>query len=132
MKTEQIVYVLIGGTSGIGAELAKQLEHDNAIVHVASRKTGLDICNAQSVCDYFENIGAFDHLIITAGSYAPAGKVVDVEVSQAQSAFNTKFWGTINSVKHAVRYIKIGGSYNFWLWHVVVKIVANTYVRNSH
>ncbi|PSW61891.1 dehydrogenase [Photobacterium kishitanii] len=131
MKTEQIVHVLIGGTSGIGAELAKQLEYDNAIVHVASRKTGLDICNAQSVCDYFENIGAFDHLIITAGSYAPAGKVVDVEVSQAQSAFNTKFWGTINSVKHAVRYIKKGGSITLTSGMLSRKVVANTYVKTA-
>ncbi|PSU99549.1 SDR family oxidoreductase [Photobacterium kishitanii] len=131
MKTEQIVYVLIGGTSGIGAELAKQLEHDNAIVHVASRKTGLDISNAQSVCDYFENIGAFDHLIVTAGSYAPAGKVVDVNVSQAQSAFNTKFWGTINSVKHGVRYIKKGGSITLTSGMLSRKVVANTYVKTA-
>ncbi len=91
MKTEKTIYVVLGGTSGIGAELSQQLANDNAVVHVASRKKELDISDEQSVYHYFESIGSFDHLIITAGSYAPAGKVMDVEVSQAKYAFDTKF-----------------------------------------
>nr|MBF4405791.1 dehydrogenase [Vibrio anguillarum]MBF4426709.1 dehydrogenase [Vibrio anguillarum] len=39
MKTEKTVYVLLGGTSGIGAALSQQLASENAVVHVASRKT---------------------------------------------------------------------------------------------
>ncbi len=58
-------------------------------------------------------------------------KVVDVEVSQAQSAFNTKFWGTINSVKHAVRYIKKGGSITLTSGMLSRKVVANTYVKTA-
>lgn len=92
MGSDKTVYVVLGGTSGIGAELAKQLESDHTIVHVASRQTGLDISDEKSVYHYFETIGAFDHLIVTAGSYAPAGKVVDVEITQAKYAFDTKFW----------------------------------------
>ncbi|HAS6383192.1 TPA: SDR family oxidoreductase [Vibrio vulnificus] len=95
MGSDKTVYVVLGGTSGIGAELAKQLESDHTIVHVASRQTGLDISDEKSVYHYFETIGAFDHLIVTAGSYAPAGKVVDVEITQAKYAFDTKFWGAV-------------------------------------
>ncbi|HAS8484974.1 TPA: SDR family oxidoreductase [Vibrio vulnificus] len=131
MKTEKTVYVVLGGTSGIGAELSQRLASDNAIVHVASRKTGLDISDEKSVYHYFESIGAFDHLIVTAGSYAPAGQVTDVEVSQAKYAFDTKFWGAINAAKHGARYIKKGGSITLTSGMLSRKVVANTYVKTA-
>ncbi|ENO1171903.1 SDR family oxidoreductase [Vibrio vulnificus] len=129
MKTEKTVYVVLGGTSGIGAELSQQLASDNAVVHVASRKTGLDISDEKSVYHYFETIGAFDHLIVTAGSYAPAGKVVDVEVTQAKYAFDTKFWGAVLAAKHGARYLKQGGSITLTSGMLSRKVVANTYVK---
>ncbi|MGR2945548.1 SDR family oxidoreductase [Vibrio vulnificus] len=129
MKTEKTVYVVLGGTSGIGAELAKQLESDHTIVHVASRQTGLDISDEKSLYHYFETIGAFDHLIVTAGSYAPAGKVVDVEVTQAKYAFDTKFWGAVLAAKHGARYLKQGGSITLTSGMLSRKVVANTYVK---
>ncbi|MDA0149001.1 SDR family oxidoreductase [Vibrio sp. LaRot3] len=131
MKEEKTVYVVLGGTSGIGAEIGKQLESKNSVVHVASRKTGLDISDEQSVYHYFETIGAFDHLIVTAGSYAPSGKVVDVIVDQAKYAFDTKFWGAINAVKHGARYIKQGGSITLTSGMLSRKVVANTYVKTA-
>ncbi|ELK8587286.1 TPA: SDR family oxidoreductase [Vibrio vulnificus] len=129
MGSDKTVYVVLGGTSGIGAELAKQLESDHTIVHVASRQTGLDISDEKSVYHYFETIGAFDHLIVTAGSYAPAGKVVDVEVTQAKYAFDTKFWGAALAAKHGARYLKQGGSITLTSGMLSRKVVANTYVK---
>ncbi|HFQ5430077.1 TPA: SDR family oxidoreductase [Vibrio vulnificus] len=129
MGSDKTVYVVLGGTSGIGAELAKQLESDHTIVHVASRQTGLDISDEKSVYHYFENIGAFDHLIVTAGSYAPAGKVVDVEITQAKYAFDTKFWGAVLAAKHGARYLKQGGSITLTSGMLSRKVVANTYVK---
>ncbi|MGI9831975.1 SDR family oxidoreductase [Vibrio vulnificus] len=129
MGSDKTVYVVLGGTSGIGAELAKQLESDHTIVHVASRQTGLDISDEKSVYHYFETIGAFDHLIVTAGSYAPAGKVVDVEVIQAKYAFDTKFWGAVLAAKHGARYLKQGGSITLTSGMLSRKVVANTYVK---
>ncbi|HAU8296341.1 TPA: SDR family oxidoreductase [Vibrio vulnificus] len=129
MGSDKTVYVVLGGTSGIGAELAKQLESDHSIVHVASRQTGLDISDEKSVYHYFETIGAFDHLIVTAGSYAPAGKVVDVEITQAKYAFDTKFWGAVLAAKHGARYLKQGGSITLTSGMLSRKVVANTYVK---
>ncbi|HAT8545362.1 TPA: SDR family oxidoreductase [Vibrio vulnificus] len=129
MGSDKTVYVVLGGTSGIGAELAKQLESDHTIVHVASRQTGLDISDEKSVYHYFETIGAFDHLIVTAGSYAPAGKVVDVEVTQAKYAFDTKFWGAVFAAKHGARYLKQDGSITLTSGMLSRKVVANTYVK---
>ncbi|HAU8251191.1 TPA: SDR family oxidoreductase [Vibrio vulnificus] len=129
MGSDKTVYVVLGGTSGIGAELAKQLESEHTIVHVASRQTGLDISDEKSVYHYFETIGAFDHLIVTAGSYAPAGKVVDVEVTQAKYAFDTKFWGAVLAAKHGARYLKQGGSITLTSGMLSRKVVADTYVK---
>lgn len=89
---EKYTFVIIGGTSGIGKALAMQLRNEDNTVHIASRHTGVDISDEKSVCEYFESIGAFDHLVITAGSYAPAGKVTDVAIADAKAAFDTKFW----------------------------------------
>ena len=88
---EKSIFVIIGGTSGIGKALAMQLRNDNNIVHIASRHTGVDMSNEKSICEYFESIGPFDHLIVTAGSSAPAGKVTDVAIEDAKTAFDTKF-----------------------------------------
>ncbi|HAS6210001.1 TPA: SDR family oxidoreductase [Vibrio vulnificus] len=129
MGSDKTIYVVLGGTSGIGAELAKQLESDHTIVHVASRQTGLDISDEKSVYHYFETIGAFDHLIVTASSYAPAGKVVDVEITQAKYAFDTKFWGAVLAAKHGARYLKQGGSITLTSGMLSRKVVANTYVK---
>ncbi|ENN9980229.1 SDR family oxidoreductase [Vibrio vulnificus] len=129
MGSDKTVYVVLGGTSGIGAELAKQLKSDHTIVHVASRQTGLDISDEKSVYHYFETIGAFDHLIVTAGSYAPAGKVVDVEITQAKYAFDTKFWGAVLAAKHGARYLKQGGSITLTSGMLSRKVVAYTYVK---
>ncbi|HDY7980970.1 SDR family oxidoreductase [Vibrio vulnificus] len=129
MGSDKTVYVVLGGTSGIGAELAKQLESDHTIVHVASRQTGLDISDEKSVYHYFETIGAFDHLIVTSGSYAPAGKVVDVEITQAKYAFDTKFWGAVLAAKHGARYLKQGGSITLTSGMLSRKVVAYTYVK---
>ncbi|HAS6249636.1 TPA: SDR family oxidoreductase [Vibrio vulnificus] len=129
MGSDKTVYVVLGGTSGIGAELAKQLKSEHTIVHVASRQTGIDISDEKSVYHYFETIGAFDHLIVTAGSYAPAGKVVDVEITQAKYAFDTKFWGAVLAAKHGARYLKQGGSITLTSGMLSRKVVANTYVK---
>ncbi|MGF1690768.1 SDR family oxidoreductase [Photobacterium kagoshimensis] len=131
MSQDKTSYVILGGTSGIGAEVAKQFDNGENIIHVASRQTGLDISDEKSVHAYFESIGAFDHLIITAGSAAPAGKVVDVKIPDAKAAFNIKFWGSINAAKHASRYIKPNGTITLTTGMLSRKVVANTYTKTA-
>ncbi len=131
MLKEKQIFVVIGGTSGIGAAVANNFLGDDNIVHVASRSTGLDVSDEKQICAYFESVGAFDHLIITAGSYAPAGKVTDVDIADAKAAFDTKFWGTINAAKHAARFIKPTGSITITTGMLSRKVVANTYTKTA-
>ncbi len=130
-KQEQRTFVIIGGTSGIGKALAMKLRNENNTVHVASRHTGLDISNEKSICEYFESIGVFDHLIVTAGSSAPAGKVTDVATADAKTAFDTKFWGSVNVAKHAARYMTPNGSITLTTGMLSRKVVAGTYVKTA-
>lgn len=129
MQTKQTIYVVVGGTSGIGAHLAKQLESEETVVHVVSRRTGVDIRDEQAIRRYFDTVGAFDHLIVTAGSYAPAGKVIDVDITQAKGAFDTKFWGAIHAAKHGAQYIREGGTITLTSGMLARKTVASTYVK---
>ncbi|WKY60010.1 SDR family oxidoreductase [Vibrio sp. SNU_ST1] len=128
---EKSTFVIIGGTSGIGKALAMQLRNEDNTVHIASRHTGVDISDEKSVCEYFESIGAFDHLVITAGSYAPAGKVTDVATADAKAAFDTKFWGSLNVAKHAARYMKPNGSITLTTGMLSRKVVTGTYVKTA-
>ncbi|MBY7729143.1 SDR family oxidoreductase [Vibrio splendidus] len=131
MNQEKSTFVIIGGTSGIGKALAMQLRNESNTVHIASRHTGVDITNEKSLCDYFESIGAFDHLVMTAGSYAPAGKVTDVAIEDAKTAFDTKFWGSLNVAKHAARYMTPNGSITLTTGMLSRKVVAGTYVKTA-
>ncbi|PKH54583.1 dehydrogenase [Shewanella sp. Choline-02u-19] len=131
MDQKKITYVIIGGASGIGEAVAKHFNNGNNIVHVASRTTGLDISDEKAVHRYFESIGPFDHLIVTAGSYAPAGKVTDVAVDDAKQAFDIKFWGAINVAKHAARYLTPNGTITLTTGMLSRKVVANTYVKSA-
>ncbi|MFL7034562.1 SDR family oxidoreductase [Vibrio sp. nBUS_14] len=128
---EKSTFVIIGGTSGIGKALAMQLRNEDNTVHIASRHTGVDISNEKSICEYFESIGPFDHLVVTAGSSAPAGKVTDVAIEHAKSAFDTKFWGSLNVAKHAARYMKPNGSITLTTGMLSRKVVAGTYVKTA-
>ncbi|PKG56481.1 SDR family oxidoreductase [Shewanella sp. GutDb-MelDb] len=131
MDQKKKTYVIIGGASGIGEAVAKHFNNGNNIVHVASRTTGLDISDEKAVHRYFESIGPFDHLIVTAGSYAPAGKVTDVAVDDAKQAFDIKFWGAINVAKHAARYLTPNGTITLTTGMLSRKVVANTYVKSA-
>ncbi|TKB50041.1 SDR family oxidoreductase [Ferrimonas aestuarii] len=131
MSRTKTQYLIVGGTSGIGAELANQLRDENSEVHIASRQTGLDISDEQSVYHYFERLGPIDHVIVTAGSSAPSGRVLDVDTLEAKGAFETKFWGSIVVAKHAARYLKQGGSITLTSGMLARKVVANTYVKTA-
>lgn len=131
MNQEKITYIIIGGTSGIGKVVANHFEDGENLVHVVSRQTGLDISDEEAVHCYFESVGAFDHLVVTAGSFAPAGKVTDVTIEDAKGAFDTKFWGSVIAAKHASRYIKPNGSITLTTGMLSRKVVANTYTKTA-
>jgi NAD(P)-dependent dehydrogenase (short-subunit alcohol dehydrogenase family) len=100
-------------------------------VEAASRSSGLDVSNPAAVASYFENTGAIDHLVFTAGSQAPGGRVVDVGIDAAKAAFDVKFWGTVIVAREAARRIRPGGTITLTSVFLARRTVAGTYVKTA-
>ncbi|MBU2713771.1 SDR family oxidoreductase [Zooshikella harenae] len=116
--------LIIGGSTGIGLATAKAFAQEEALVTIASRsqkkldhaleiaeltmKTEcLDITNETSVKFFFKETNTWDHIVISAAD-TPMGSVKELDLSQAYSAMNSKFWGAYHVARSAN--IKSGGS----------------------
>jgi NAD(P)-dependent dehydrogenase (short-subunit alcohol dehydrogenase family) len=119
--------IVIGGTSGIGLAVAEGAAREGAEVVVASRRqlsvdaalerlprgaAGrlLDASDEDAVRDFFQGIGAFDHLVYTAGESLLLESLADSELARAKRFLDTRLWGAYTAVKHGVPFIRKGGS----------------------
>jgi NAD(P)-dependent dehydrogenase (short-subunit alcohol dehydrogenase family) len=119
--------LLLGGTSGIGLATAQLAASEGAsIVVVSSRQTSvdraltllpadtqgyaLDLTSEEAVLDFFEHIGAFDHLVFTAGESLLVGELSTISLVQGRQFFNLRYWGAVLAAKYGSRHIKAGGS----------------------
>lgn len=119
--------VLLGGTSGIGFATAEMAAREGAaIVVVSSRRESvdsavtrlpggtegyaLDLSNEEYIRDFFTRLGAFDHLVFTAGDTLQMSKVSETSVEQARHFFDLRFWGAFMAAKYGSSQIRPGGS----------------------
>ena len=119
--------VVLGGTSGIGLATAKAAAERGARVVVASRTrdrvaTAVRALGAPAqgeVADLgddgetgalFDRIGAFDHLVYTAGESLTLGALASLDLDAAKKAFDVRVFGAIAAVKHASPHIRKTGS----------------------
>jgi NAD(P)-dependent dehydrogenase (short-subunit alcohol dehydrogenase family) len=128
---ENTVSVIVGGASGIGRAVTEALRERPGRVEVASRSSGLDVSNPAAVASYFEKIGAIDHLVFTAGSQAPGGRVVDIGIEAAKAAFDVKFWGTVIVAREAAKWIRPGGTITLTSGFLARRTLAGTYVKTA-
>jgi NAD(P)-dependent dehydrogenase (short-subunit alcohol dehydrogenase family) len=129
MSLRQKRVVVIGGTSGIGFAVAKLALEDGAEVIVGSSdkdKVGtatgklsgskgdaIDVKDEKSIAAFFERVGAFDHLVFTAGDWGQfltGGSIDDLDIAKAKDVFAVRFWGALACVKHARKHLRAGGS----------------------
>lgn len=120
--------VVIGGTAGIGFAIAMLAREIGADVVVASSHqanidaalarldgvtgSAMDLRDESSISRFFDTLGAFDHLAITAGDwdipiFAPTR---DINLMAARDSFTVRFWGALAAVQHACRVIDSTGS----------------------
>ena len=119
--------VIVGGSSGIGLKLSQQLIAEGAKVTIGSRsltklneaKNSLndkvnicevDASNEQSVESFFSTIGEFDSLVVTIKPDHLVCDFKNSKLSDARSAFDSKFWGQYNLVHQCLKTISKQGS----------------------
>lgn len=115
--------VVVGGTSGIGRAAAELALAAGASVTVASRDPQraegtfsgpvrteqVDISETASVEALFGRLGAFDHLLLSAGPGA-MGTVTELSSAAARPFMDIKFWGYYDAVRAAAGRIAPDGS----------------------
>jgi NAD(P)-dependent dehydrogenase (short-subunit alcohol dehydrogenase family) len=119
--------VLLGGTSGLGLAAARAAQSAGALVVVASsrrervdkalaglgdRAEGhvLDLADESAVRAFFEQVGAFDHLVYSAGESLQLGLLQDTRIDTLRSFFNVRLFGAMTAVKYATSRLRPGGS----------------------
>ena len=122
--------VVIGGTSGIGLAVAARCAALGADIVVASSSEAkvdaargllpagavahvVDVTDEPQVAALFERVGAFDHLVFTAGDWGPMrsnSRLRDLDLDLAAQVFAVRFWGGLTAAKHAHPSIVPGGS----------------------
>ena len=119
--------VVLGGSSGLGLATAiaasdegaevtivssNRQRIDKALEQLAANSKGLavNLTDEQQVQELFATIGAFDHLVYTAGESLMLQNIGDVSVQDAKGFFDLRYWGAFTAVKYAAPHINEGGS----------------------
>lgn len=90
---------VIGGTSGIGAAIAR-LALDAGAEVIAGGRQELDIGAEASIRDYFAALGTIDHLVVTA-SFVHPGLFQNSDIADARLSMDGKFWSQYLCARHA-------------------------------
>jgi NAD(P)-dependent dehydrogenase (short-subunit alcohol dehydrogenase family) len=119
--------VIIGGSSGIGLAVAEEAALQGAEVVIVSGNAervqlavtsiggdahgrAVDVSDEKAVESFFANIGAFDHLVFTAGDSLQLHELADTDLKQARHAFELRYWAALAAVKYGSPHIRKGGS----------------------
>ena len=119
--------VVLGGTSGIGFATAAMVAREGAALVVASSRREsvdravarlpngtegytIDLSNEEHVRDFFNHIGACDHLVFTAGDMVQRSELSETNVEQARHFFDLRFWRAFMAAKYGGSQIRPGGS----------------------
>jgi NAD(P)-dependent dehydrogenase (short-subunit alcohol dehydrogenase family) len=119
--------VILGGSSGIGLAVAEQAAAKGAEVVIASSNAqrvqkaieslgegtqghAIDLADERAVETLFGSLGAFDHLVFTAGDSLQLEHLADTDLKQARRAFELRYWAALAAVKYASKSIRKGGS----------------------
>src|SRR4030088_3482610 len=108
--------VVLGGSSGIGLEVAKQAASQAGGVVIASSSAervqkalesvggeaqgqAVDVSDERAVATFFSKLGTFDHLVFTAGDSLHFHDLAATDLQQARHAFELRYWAALAAVK---------------------------------
>ena len=119
--------VILGGTSGMGLATAVAAQREGAFVVVASSRKQrveralaslqagaegqvVDLSDEAQVRTLFERVGAFDHLVFTAGETLQLETLDAMQLERARGFVDVRFWGAFMAAKYGSPHIRSGGS----------------------
>ncbi|RWM06038.1 MAG: SDR family oxidoreductase [Mesorhizobium sp.] len=124
--------IVVGGSSGIGFGVAVAALEGGAEVVIAGRSAdrlkaavtklagagrvrsiAADMANEADVARLFDEAGAFDHLVTTAGTPPPNYPIGEADMDFVRQFVDSKLVGAVMLAKHAIRTLKKGGSMTF-------------------
>ncbi|RWM24491.1 SDR family oxidoreductase [Mesorhizobium sp.] len=124
--------IVVGGSSGIGFGVAVAALEGGADVVIAGRSAdrlkaavtklagagrvrsiAADMANEADVARLFDEAGAFDHLVATAGTPPPNYPIGEADMDFVRQFVDGKLVGAVMLAKHAIRTLKKGGSMTF-------------------
>ena len=125
LENKQVV--ILGGSSGIGLAVAEQAASQGAKIVIASSNAervqkavesiggnaqgqAVDLSDEKAVEAFFAKLGAFDHLVFTAGDSLHLQDLAATDLNQARRAFELRYWAALAAVKYGSKNIRKGGS----------------------
>jgi NAD(P)-dependent dehydrogenase (short-subunit alcohol dehydrogenase family) len=125
LENKQVV--ILGGSSGIGLAVAGQAASQGAKIVIASSDAErvqravesiggnaqgqtVDLSDERAVEAFFAKLGAFDHLVFTAGDSLHLQDLAATDLKQARRAFELRYWAALAAVKYGSKNIRKGGS----------------------
>src|SRR5438132_3868130 len=119
--------VIVGGSSGIGLAVAEKVALQGADVVILSsnaervqeairsiggkaRGQAVDVSDEKAVESFFTNLGAFDHLVFTAGDSLHLHDLAATDLQLDRHAFELRYWAALAAVKYGSPHIRKEGS----------------------
>jgi NAD(P)-dependent dehydrogenase (short-subunit alcohol dehydrogenase family) len=132
MELQSSKVVVVGGSSGIGRGVAQAaLERGAEVVLVgrspdklrqASQALGAsarvsthpaDVTREADVAELFDQVGPFEHLIVTSGIPPYAAPIGEMELHEVRAFIDVMLVGAVALAKHSRRHQRAGGSITF-------------------
>ncbi|MBM9485516.1 SDR family oxidoreductase [Pseudomonas sp. ICBG1301] len=134
--------IVIGGSSGIGAAVAKAAAARGAQVVLAGRRLAsgvdnglrsepVDVTDAASLQRLFATVGRFDHLVYTSGPSVRAKTLVETDLLEAQDNFNVKLWGALRAIQQALPYLHEHGSISLTSGQLGRKLAPGQFIKTG-
>lgn len=104
--------LIIGATGTIGKHVTAALQKDHEVIKAGSKSSDIriDISSAESIENFYKQVGKFDALICTAGD-AHIGPLASMTEADFRIGANSKLMGQVNLVLMGQHYINPKGSF---------------------
>ena len=134
--------IVIGGSSGIGAAVAKAASARGAQVVLAGRRLSsgvdngvrsepVDVTDSASLQRLFETVGRFDHLVYTSGPSVRAKPLSETDLDEAQENFNVKLWGSLRAIQLALPFLDANGSISLTSGQLGRKFASGQFIKTG-